>query len=439
MPSYQSLANKYRPQIFSEVLGQDPIVQTIKNALRLQQVGHAYLFCGTRGTGKTTLARLFAKGVNCQKLSEEMEPCCECRSCRDIQSNHALHVIEVDGASHRGIDDIRTLNETVIYATSLETSKVYIIDEVHMLTKEAFNALLKTLEEPPKHVMFFFATTQPEKMPETILSRCQRFDLRPISSEKIVAKLGHILQDLGCTAEKRALELIAYRADGSLRDGELLLDRLFCLCNGKITANNIEESLGIPPREIFFRLDKAASKNHLFFAFDLTQEVCEGEIDIKYFLEDLIEHYHTILSTQLGHTCSRISLFSDSDKRGYIDASKLYTERQVLDILDLLHSRTDKRCNHLFKRVDLEILLLQIIRCMKKMPLETLVDQLVKLKESVAFQNSAEQKSALVQPNNVCQKKSPSLDKEQDNVREKIAHEKIMHFASVELNGCIKK
>ena len=155
MITYQGLAKKYRPQKFSEVFEQDPIVQTIKNALRLSRVGHAYLFCGTRGTGKTTLARLFAKAVNCQSLSEDQEPCNTCPSCKEIISGHSLDVIEIDGASNRGIDDIRNLNETVGYASSNGKSKIYIIDEVHMLTKEAFSALLKTLEEPPDHVIFF--------------------------------------------------------------------------------------------------------------------------------------------------------------------------------------------------------------------------------------------------------------------------------------------
>jgi len=437
---YQGLAKKYRPRTFSEVLGQAPVVQTIRNALRLQQIGHAYLFCGMRGTGKTTLARLFAKGVNCHNLSGKSEPCGQCVSCRDIQSNRAIHVIEIDGASHRGIDDIRNLNETVIYATSPSSTKVYIIDEVHMLTKEAFNALLKTLEEPPQHVMFFFATTHPEKMPQTILSRCQRFDLQPISPKEIIIKLNYILKDLKCTVEKKALELIAYRADGSLRDGELLLDRLLCLCDGEITVKNIEEALGLPPRTIFFKLDKAASENNLPFAFDLAQEIFEKEIDIKYFLEGLIEHYHTILSGTLGRTCDRIALSPDAEKQGYVDAQALYTKQQVLEILDLLHAQCDRRTSHSFKRVDLEILLLQIIRCMKKISLETLVDQLFELKQSVMLRKVPHTTPQIDKSPILEAKKAPlSFTEKQDTMRKKIGHDKIMHFASVELNGSIKK
>ena len=194
MENYQVLARKYRPQKFSEVVGQDPIVTTLKNAIKNKRLAHAYLFCGSRGTGKTTLARVFAKALNCHQPLPDGEPCNQCTSCKEITSGSSLDVLEIDGASHRGIDDVRQINETVGYAASGGGYKIYIIDEVHMLTKEAFNALLKTLEEPPARVMFFFATTEPHKVLPTILSRCQRFNLNRISSEKIVEKLRRNLQ-----------------------------------------------------------------------------------------------------------------------------------------------------------------------------------------------------------------------------------------------------
>ena len=175
--TYQVIARKYRPQTFADVIGQTAIVTTLKNALKFHKLAHAYLFCGCRGTGKTTLARVFSKALNCQKLTENFEPCNQCQSCLEISQGRSLDVIEIDGASHRGIDDIRQINDTIGYAPSSGKYKIYIIDEVHMLTKEAFNALLKTLEEPPANVKFFFATTEPHKVLQTIMSRCQRFDL----------------------------------------------------------------------------------------------------------------------------------------------------------------------------------------------------------------------------------------------------------------------
>lgn len=209
MQKYQVLARKYRPQSFQDVVGQEVVVTTLKNAIRLSKVAHAYLFCGGRGTGKTTLARLFAKALNCEKLNCDQEPCNQCSSCLDIMAGQSLDVIEIDGASNRGIDDIRQINEMVGYVPSHGRYKIYIIDEVHMLTKEAFNALLKTLEEPPPQAKFFFATTEAHKILPTIISRCQRFDLGRISITQITSKLEQIAKDLQRDVDADALHKIA--------------------------------------------------------------------------------------------------------------------------------------------------------------------------------------------------------------------------------------
>src|SRR3984957_4201366 len=232
MPEYQVLARKYRPQSFQEVLGQEAIITTLKNAIKNNRLAHAYLFCGSRGTGKTTLARIFAKALNCQRPTEDLEPCNVCESCKEITSGSSLDVLEIDGASHRGIDDVRQINDTVGYSCASGKYKIYIIDEVHMLTKEAFNALLKTLEEPPPKVKFFFATTEPHKIPATILSRCQRFNLRRISPSLIVQKLQRIAQDVKAEIDPEALHLIANMADGALRDAESLLDQVLSFTEG---------------------------------------------------------------------------------------------------------------------------------------------------------------------------------------------------------------
>ena len=205
---YQVLARRYRPQLFSDVIGHEAVLQTLKNSIRRGTVAHAYLFSGSRGVGKTTLARLFAKTLNCTLLSPDLEPCNQCPSCLDVTSAQSLDVIEIDGASNRGIDDIRQINETVGFAPSYGKYKITLIDEVHMLTKEAFNALLKTLEEPPERAKFFFATTEPHKVPATILSRCQRFDLGRLNQSQIIHKLQKIGTELGRTiSPKRSTSL----------------------------------------------------------------------------------------------------------------------------------------------------------------------------------------------------------------------------------------
>src|SRR5438270_814036 len=227
--SYQVLARKYRPQRFSDVVGQEHVTQTLANAIRQRRVAHAYLFCGPRGTGKTTIARIFAKCLNCAggpKVDfDDDDP-----RCREIAEGRSLDVIEIDGASNRGIEEIRALRDTVKYAPAASPFKIYIIDEVHMLTKEAFNALLKTLEEPPAHVKFMFATTEPEKVLPTILSRCQRFDLRRIPSTLIVKHLGEIAAKEGVEIDDAALHAIARGADGGMRDAESALDQLISFC-----------------------------------------------------------------------------------------------------------------------------------------------------------------------------------------------------------------
>lgn len=273
MAQYQVLARKYRPQTFKDVLNQEAIVATLKNAIRNNRVAQAYLFCGSRGTGKTTLARILAKALNCHKLSSDFEPCNGCTSCREITSGHSLDVLEIDGASNRGIDDIRQINETVGYAASSGGYKIYIIDEVHMLTKEAFNALLKTLEEPPPKVKFLFATTEAHKVLPTILSRCQRFNLKRISTEQIQNKLRKIAIDQNVQVEDEALRMIATCADGGLRDAESLFDQILAFHTGTITTTIVASMLGLVERNHFFALDQAGQEGNLAIAFEISEDI----------------------------------------------------------------------------------------------------------------------------------------------------------------------
>ncbi len=241
--SYQVLARKWRPQTFEAVVGQEPITRTLKNGLASGRIAHAYLFAGPRGVGKTTTARLLAKAVRCASRSGP-EPCGRCESCQEVQAGTAVDVIEIDGASNRGIDEIRTLRENVRYAPARGRWKVYIIDEVHMLTEPAFNALLKTLEEPPPHVVFVLATTEARRIPLTILSRCQRFDFRPIPPEILAASLERVLQEEQIAYDRGALPLLVRAAEGSLRDALSLLDTALAYSGGRVDAASLSQLLG---------------------------------------------------------------------------------------------------------------------------------------------------------------------------------------------------
>src|SRR6478752_3759856 len=254
--SYQVIARKYRPQRFSEVVGQEHVTQTLSNAITQKRIAHAYLFVGPRGTGKTTVARIFAKCLNCTGGPKVDFPDDDPKA-KEIAEGRSLDVLEIDGASNRGIEEVRELRETVKYAPATSRFKIYIIDEVHMLTKEAFNALLKTLEEPPAHVKFMFATTEPEKILPTILSRCQRFDLRRIPSTLIVKHLAEIAAKEGVEIEDAALHAIARGAEGGMRDAESTLDQLISFCGNKIQENDVLSMFGLAARTQLLALARA--------------------------------------------------------------------------------------------------------------------------------------------------------------------------------------
>ena len=292
--TYLIYARKYRPQTFEEMIGQKPIVRTLQNAIKNDRVAQAYIFSGMRGVGKTTAARILAKALNCQQ-GPTPTPCNKCEFCKEINEDHSIDVLEIDGASNRGIDEVRSLREGVKYRPIRSRYKVIIIDEVHMLTREAFNALLKTLEEPPPHTVFIFATTEFHKVPATIISRCQHFEFKKISQKEIIKHLIDITQKEKIEVSSYGLNLIAEAADGSLRDAQSLLDKAVAFSGEIIRDEDLKEVLGTISREILFSFSKAVLEEKPEEIFSLVEKVVEYGYDLRFFYKELIQHFRNML------------------------------------------------------------------------------------------------------------------------------------------------
>lgn len=417
MAEYAVIARKYRPQNFQDVVGQESTVITLRNAIKFNRLAHAYIFCGSRGTGKTTLARIFAKALNCQQPTADYEPCNICSSCMEIASGTSLDVLEIDGASNRGIDDIRQINETVHYAAASGKYKIYIIDEVHMLTKEAFNALLKTLEEPPQKVKFFFATTEPHKVLPTILSRCQRHNLKRIPIEKIVEKLQFIAADLHLTIDVDSLHLIASMAEGGLRDAESLLDQIISFHDGPITLSSVSAVLGMMPRDCLFELDKAGKERQYDKAFAIADALFSQGKDITHFVELLVEHFRQLLLIKLSGPHAPFLSILTHEKEQYDTSSKIYSQEQCLTILDFLIEAQDRIRFTTSPRITLEMLLLRIMRIHQRLPIEFLVRRLTELEQHIhALQANEKAPPAVIFTENETKSENEYLNKAGVNV-----------------------
>lgn len=379
--SYQVTARKWRPMVFEDVVGQSHVTNTLRNAISSNRLAHAYIFSGARGCGKTTTARILAKAINCLS-PKDVNPDNTCEICQEITAGRSLDVVEIDGASNRGVEEIRNLRESVRYTPTRGKYKVYIIDEVHMLTKEAFNALLKTLEEPPQHVVFIFATTEVHKIPMTILSRCQRFDFRRIGIEEIIARLRFIAQEEKITIDDNALLIIAKKGDGSLRDAQSLFDQIRSFCGNEIAAPDVLKVLNVVDQEMFFRVTDLIKAHDLKGGIELVDELVRNGYDLREFLGGLAEHLRNLLVVLTTDSPQLIET-SEPYKKRYQEESKNFKQNDILRLIKLVNDLEQSIRWASQPRFKLEAGLLQMINMESAVHIDSLLRQIDDLKKKL--------------------------------------------------------
>lgn len=333
--SYVALYREWRPRVFRDIIGQEHITRTLENQITQGRIAHAYLFCGTRGTGKTTTAKVFAKAVNCLN-PDGAEPCGECEICTGIDGGNMMDVIEIDAASNNGVDNIRDLRDDVKYPPSKCRYKVYIIDEVHMLSAAAFNALLKTLEEPPEHVIFILATTEFQKVPATIVSRCQRFDFKRITSRDIKKRMSEIAQKEGIKAEPKALDLIARSSDGAMRDALSIFDECISMSGGDVTYDDVVSVLGITTDEYLIRIADAVAESDAAKCISLIDELVINGKDVYQFIRDLTFHFRNLLICGINENASEMLSVSDETFGRLKEQAKKFSTESLLRNINIL-------------------------------------------------------------------------------------------------------
>ncbi|MDD5073363.1 MAG: DNA polymerase III subunit gamma/tau [Candidatus Omnitrophica bacterium] len=410
--SYIVFARKWRPKDFDSVLGQEHVTTTLRNAIAQNRVAHAYIFSGPRGVGKTTTARIFAMALNC-KNGPTKEPCGACDSCKEISNGTNLDVIEIDGASNRGIDEVRALRENIKFAPTRGKYKVYIIDEVHMLTEEAFNALLKTLEEPPAHAIFIFATTRPYKVPSTILSRCQRFDFKRLTVNEITGKLKEIAKSEKLEIEEEALYTVARAAEGAMRDAESMLDQLVSFCGKKIDAESATAVSGTVGHEVLFDFTEKVINKDTAGILKLVDSVIASGKDIPQFVNSLVVHFRNIL----------IARTSD-DPEGLIDLpkemigrlavqAKSFSNETLLYILTVLMGAQDSVRRAISQRIPLELAAIRLTRRDDLVSLTSMLDRIEQLEKKLGSGAGKPESKAAPQPQHKNEKISePAKDAE---------------------------
>ena len=383
---HKALYRVYRPKNFSDVIGQEHIVRTLKNQIENNNVGHAYLFCGTRGTGKTSTAKIFSRAVNCTNLHND-EPCNECENCREILEDKTMDVVEIDAASNNSVDDIRELRENVKYSPAKAKYKVYIIDEVHMLSQGAFNALLKTLEEPPSYVIFILATTEPHKIPATILSRCQRFDFKRVTVKDISSRMRYICEKEGIEADEIALNLIARNSQGALRDALSILDQCISFEGNKISYNDVIELLGSVNIEQLFDLAESIIKEDTRKSLQILNDFIIWGKDVRNLVNDLIDHFRNLMVCKISNDLDEIISLPEET----IDLLKQQAEtidtNNLIRILNILSEAQDGMKISSNPRVLMEVTMMKIAQPMFDESKEALIKRIENLEQKIESGN----------------------------------------------------
>ena len=383
---HKALYRVYRPKNFSDVIGQEHIVRTLKNQIENNNVGHAYLFCGTRGTGKTSTAKIFSRAVNCTNLHND-EPCNECENCREILEDKTMDVVEIDAASNNSVDDIRELRENVKYSPAKSKYKVYIIDEVHMLSQGAFNALLKTLEEPPSYVIFILATTEPHKIPATILSRCQRFDFKRVTVKDISSRMRYICEKEGIEADEKALNLIARNSQGALRDALSILDQCISFEGNKISYNDVIELLGSVNIEQLFDLAESVIKEDTRKSLQILNDFIIWGKDVRNLVNDLIDHFRNLMVCKISNDLDEIISLPEET----IDLLKQQAEtidtNNLIRILNILSEAQDGMKISSNPRVLMEVTMMKIAQPMFDESKEALIKRIENLEQKIESGN----------------------------------------------------
>ena len=374
--SYIALYRKWRPATFDEIKGQDAVVTTLKNQIEANRIGHAYLFCGTRGTGKTSAAKVFAKAVNCTN-PKNGNPCGECESCKAIAAGTSLNVIEMDAASNNGVDDARQIKESVVYSPTNAKYKVYIIDEAHQITKEAFNALLKTMEEPPAYVVFILATTEPHKIPVTILSRCQRYDFKRIDVTTLEDRLREVADNEGITVEDKAIKYIATKAEGGMRDALSLLDQCSAFfLGGEITYERALDVLGAVDTSVFSEFLRSLCAKSVTDSIKVIDRITIQGRDITQFIGDFIWHMRNVLLAKAAEDISEVVNITAENLALLRKESEAIPEKQLLRYIRVFSDLSNDLRFATQKRVLVEIAIIRICKPQMEQSLDSINDRL---------------------------------------------------------------